>query len=349
VQSNVKYLRKIELAKLPQSEREEYNTVYNALRKQMRSIIAHQDSPTSITGRHKYTINSIIGAYGLKDNRSYANTKIMSTFAGEDLYKNEILPIYQAQREYNRAKGRDKKNMQKAGSPMDYMDLATMYYFYKFRSEIVKAYEEKLEKGGKLGTFDGLIEGVYKAKFSKPTKDNMFYSVKNLGVTKDAVSGFVNVDIMQNRQEKNAEKEASKVQSGGDDIISVSKLPITEIIKADVMHYMISYVEKTKDIDEAEFGNMTPATWYTLKSVKTIATRNYNNAQRDYMLGKYNFCEMDTEKLLNYYSKAEDMMIARVDNTKEVAADTKIKSNSAPANNGSGTQARELDQMKIEL
>ncbi len=286
------------------------DTIYS-LRKQMRSLIAHQDSQLSISGRHKYTINNIIGAYGLKNNRSYANTKIMRTFVGEELYKGEVLPIYQAQREYKNAKKSARAGMDTVGSPMDYMDLPTMYYFYKFRSEIVKAYEEKLAKGGKLGTFDALIEGVYNDKFSEPTKENMFFTKRSVRLSKDEVKGFVNIGVLQSRRIREAEKTA-KNASNAKDILDVANLPVTEDIKADVMNYMISYVEKTKDINETEFGNMTPATWYTLKSIKTIASRKYNNAESKYMLQQYNFCDMPEDKLMAYHSKAIEMQLDQV-------------------------------------
>ncbi len=300
----VKYLRLTELGLLSTEDRVAYDNEVSALRRQMRALLAHQDNPESITNRIKYTINDIINGYRLRDNRSHAQAKIMRIFVGDNKYRNVVMPIYEAKKVYESASKLTRGNMDRVGSPMDYMDLPTMYYFYKFRSEILKAYEARVISGKKLDDYDRLVEDVYSEHFATPSKENMFFQQKDINFLVSPVSSYVNICMQQQKREERAERDATDYPGEADEIRLIAELPITELIKADVMNYMISYVEKCKVYDEKDFDNISPSLWYTLKSIKTIGSRKYKLPQSKYMIEKYNFCDLSEDELGKYHVRA---------------------------------------------
>ncbi|MBQ4558351.1 MAG: hypothetical protein IJA61_03125 [Clostridia bacterium] len=285
----VEYLNSTEIMLLPQTKREKYLKDLTSLRRQMRSLIGYQDSPYSIKGGLKQTISSVVSHYGMEDSVNVAYSKIMESFVGAQIYKEEVKGIYDRKFEYDHASKEDKKKMKKVYSPIDYMDLKTMYHFYKFRQKIIELDQQRIQETGKRTVsqagFDQLLADARKACFAERGVKNLFFSEYDINFKSSPIASFSPINALQSKQENAPLIEDLELSLTAQE--DLKHLPVEHFIKADVLRYMLSYVDKTKSLTAIEKLELRGL--YTEKAVSKIKSMKVCKPAKEVLADRYNF------------------------------------------------------------
>ena len=298
--TRIPYYRSIDYVKLSAEERTQYDKDKLALRRNMRALVAYQDNPDCTDGSTKKTMNSVFERYRLSGDRSYAVSEVMRAFWGNDRYEDEIIPIYARKNEYDNAHPSDKKYFDKTYSPTDYMSIETMYHYYKFRKTIMD-----LDSKQKFASFDKLLDTAREKYMSKPNAGNMYFSPKDLSLEKTAIPSYTNIIAQQRKISQDVAKTGAitindqTVQLSDKEIMEYTNTPITEFIKADVVNYMLSYVDETKkSLSEATRQGLKQ--WYTAMATNGIIKRGLSEHTEEALKAAYTFAENVPEGMIRY-------------------------------------------------
>ncbi len=282
--TRIPYYRSIELATLPDSEKEEYNKKYLSLRRKMRSLIAHQevrdDKPNMMT---------YISKSNLRDFRYIANAKIMEAFIGKQRYMEEVLEYYDSRK-----------------SPIDNFDLYTMYHFYRFKEKIMKEASNTIINSRTLNPekpinfdFNSVLAKAEKEYFSKSDINNMFV---NRGWFKFINSPIKSYKTITKRQEdKLKEYQKNYSDKPNEEALDIAQIPCEYEIKADVLYYMLSKVEKNIGPYEADRLRLA----YTGTFAKNFENLSMSKYAIEYLKDLYNFSG-NIDEIIEELSKTKE-------------------------------------------
>jgi len=267
--TRIPYYRAIELATMPNEQRQEYDKKYMDLRRNMRALIAYQDSRSD-----RPTIRKYISASNLKDYIPLATAKIMETFIGTETFKNVILPIYETSKE----------------SPIDHFDLYTAYHYFRFKEKLISIAQKEFHQARTSNPdnfvnldFNSLLAKANEAYFGKSDINNMFVNRNWFKVNQPRIKSYTTIT---ERQKKKLDKYHKLHPTATDqDCLDIAQLPCTFEIKSDILDYLFSHAEK--NIDEKTAYRLRQA--YTGTFAKNLPNLGLSTAAEEYLKGLYDF------------------------------------------------------------
>ena len=244
----VEYLIWQEREKMSYLDIHNYNKNVHNLARDMRALIAYQDNATTINGDDKMTINSVVRRCGLQDAPNYVNSRIMQEFLGAELFNRFAMPLYDAKAKYDAMTPADKKNVECPKSPIDYFSIPTMYHFYRFRDEILRLMKSNnFAKSGtvKLVELDNVLRTAKTNYLDTSDYNNMYFNPQSdIMINQQPLAAYVPIKELQRRIDKNG--------INGEEI----SVAADKLIKAEVTGYMLSYIDKIKNLSTAQIDEI---------------------------------------------------------------------------------------------
>ncbi len=229
-------------------ERHNYSVDEYNLRRDMRALIAYQDNPLTVNGEDKLTINSVAKRCGLEQVPTYVNSRIMEVFLGQNTFNSFAKPLYEAKAKYDALPIDKKKEAKDPKSPIDYFSLPTLYHFYRFRNEILDLMKaNNFARSGtvKLADFDKILNTAKANYLDKSDYNNMYYNPQSdIMIESTPLTSYTSIKELQRRIDENG--------INGEEI----NVPADKLIKAEVTGYMLSYVDKIKNLSKGQMDEI---------------------------------------------------------------------------------------------
>lgn len=218
---------------------------YESLRRIMRSLIADQNNTLTNIGR--YGINGVAHKYGFHNNENIVNTKIMESFLGEVKYE-VARQIYKSKEEFDEYSDSYKKahGLKDPKSPIDYLNLRSMFHFYNYRKLIIKNSKLKDEDGVKVyQDLDKLLKATRDQFYTKSDETNMFLKQSEIGFDSNPIRSYQSVSSLMKKQRE------------GKNPVEISELtPVDLMLKKQVLDYLLEETKEKHNLDQETFDNM---------------------------------------------------------------------------------------------
>ena len=218
---------------------------YEDLRRVMRSLIADQNN--TLTNIGKISINSVANKYGFHNNENIVNTKLMESFLGSEKY--EIArEMYKAKEDYDGYSDKYKKahGIKDPKSPIDYLNLRSMFHFYNYRKLVIKNSKLKDEDGVRVyKDLDKLLAATREEFYKKSDESNMFLKQNEIGFDLKPIRSYQTISSL------------SKKQKEGKNPVEISELtPVDLTLKKQVLDYLLDETKEKCNLDEETYNNM---------------------------------------------------------------------------------------------